>query len=433
MDIQFWHGLQQGPVLDTFNQIVHEWNVSGADYQVKTKEYTIFDAPAKEALNKPECDQPSLVLAPEYMTGTMMTALGKKQVIPINQLLSQDKLTRVAALVSRTFGDAKGNLLSLPFNPACGVLYANGDLVKKMPESLEELEEISLELMREGKIEGGFTSAWPPAYLIEIPAAQQDFPLAEPENGKLGYGNYCLAREWLVKHLLDLRKMQQAGVYRYAGQTNDARIPFVKRQVAFFMQGSTHYPILQKEADFPVLAGNLPSLLKGHQTKYAFPLGGAAVWVFDNSQTQSMLHGVRDFLNYLASEEVQAKWHKETGYVPVLESLPKKLELFYRDHPMHKAVVSQTIEAALGRYSFGIHMPNYGVARKELFLLIEKVLDPNTTDDQVVDLLKAFDAQYSIDSGEPKKSLAVLMDGICRRIRNMFALCLTNRSVSKSS
>lgn len=396
MDIAFWHGLQHGPVLDTFNKIVHEWNMTHLDYQVKTQEYSVFDAPAREGLAKPDHEQPNLVLAPEYMTGTMMTALGKKQVIPINQFLSNEKLARIAALVSRTFGDAKGNLVSLPFNPSCGVLFANGDLVQKMPETLEELEEICLQLIKEGKCEKGFTCAWPAGYLVELPAAQQDIALATPENGKLGYGEFRLASEWLWKHLLDIRKMQQSGVFVYAGQTNDARKPFVEKKAAFFMQGAAHYPILQKEADFPVIASHLPSLLRGHEAKYSCPLGGAAIWVLDNSQTQKMLAGVKDFLNYLSSEEIQERWHKETGCVPVLQSLPAKLEEFYRDHPIHKAVVTQTIEAVLGQHSFGVHMPNYGVARKEIFNLIEKVLDSNTTDEQVMEILKEFDAKYSI-------------------------------------
>lgn len=397
MPITFWHGLQQGPVLDTFNQIVHEWNIAHKDSEVQTKEYNIFEAPAKEALEKPDAEQPNLVLAPEYMTGAMMTALGEKRVIPINQLLSNEQLNKIADIVKRTFGDANGDLVSLPFNPSCGVLFANADLVRKMPETLEELEQISLELMKKGLVKGGYTCAWPAAYLVEVPAAQQDIPLALPENGRLGFGSYALSKSWLFNHLLDLRRMYKAGVFVYAGQTNDARKPFIEKKIAFFMQGSTHYSILQKEADFPVTAAPLPTLTRGQETKNAFPLGGAAIWALDNSQTQNMIESVKNFLAYLASDAVQEKWHKETGYVPVLKDLPKKLEEFYRDHPVHEAVINQTIEARLGTYSFGIHMPNYGVARKELFLLIEKALDPSVTDEQVMELLKEFDTKFSLE------------------------------------
>jgi|GEM_PF-6805021 hypothetical protein len=77
--------------------------------------------------------------------------------------------------------------------------------------------------------------------------------------------------------------------------------------------------------------------------------------------------------------------------------MPAKLEEFYQDHPLYKAVVSQTIEAMLGKYSFGIHMPNYGIARKELFQLIEKIiLNPALSKDEARVLLQEFDAKYSI-------------------------------------
>lgn len=397
MDITLWHGLQQGPVLDTFNQIVHEWNIAHQDQQVQTKEYVVFDAPAKEALAASDPEQPNLVLAPEYMTGTMMTALGEKKVVPIKELLSSGQLNKIADIVKRTFGNAHGELVSLPFNSSCGVLFANADLVKKMPETLEELEQISRDLIKEGKVKGGYTCAWPAAYLVEVPAAQQNLPLVMPENGKLGFGRYLLSEAWLFKHLLDLRRMHKEGVFVYAGQTNDARKPFVERDVAFFMQGATHYPILQKEANFPVAVGPLPTFTREQTVKGAFPLGGAAIWVLNNEATHKMIAGVKGFLEYLASDPIQERWHKETCYVPVLKDLPAKLEEFYKDHPIHKAVVSQTIEATLGEYSFGIHMPNYGVARKELFFLIEQILDVNTTDEQVRILLKEFDDKYSLE------------------------------------
>ncbi len=330
------------------------------------------------------------------MTSTMMTALREKKVLPIGEMLPPELLARVALIVKRTFGDTEGNLVSLPFNPACGVLYANADVVPKMPETLEELEEISLKLMGEEKIKGGYTCAWPACYLIEAPAAQQDLPLAVPINGKLGYGCYVLKEaNWLWRHLLDIRRMHQAGVFVYAGQTNDAKKPFVSGEVAFFMQGSTHAAFLQKEARFRVTAAPLPTLMRGQQGKGAFPLGGASLWALNNTKTREMVASVKAFLNYLASDAVQEKWHTETGYVPVLEDLPSKLKDFYKDHPIHQAVVSQTILAKLGEHSFGIHMPNYGEARKALFTLIEKVLEKDTTDSQVRQLLQEFDDTYN--------------------------------------
>lgn len=407
MSIHLWHGLQQGPVLDSFKKIVEEYNISHSD----TVELTAFDnygKPATEAFAKSEEEQPSLVLAPEFQTSMMTERLRNGLVTPINQLLEQVQLDEIADIVKKTFGDVNGNLSSLPFNPSCGVIFTNQDMLSKngmdpnwTPKSLEELEAVCKELQAKKISAGGWTCAWPAAYLAEVPASQQDFALVSPQNGKLGYGEYQLSKQWLINHFLDLRKQQKEGIFVYAGQTNDARKPFIEGKVAFFMQGSTHDPILQTEASkaerpFKVGCGALPTLTRGQQDNYAFPMGGAAIWALNNKQTQHMVNGVKEFLTYLATKEVQERWHKETAYVPVRKSLPKELEEYYKNHPVHKAVVLQTIEATLGNHSFGIHAPNWADARKELFNLIEKILSPDTQDDQVEVLLKEFDAKYSI-------------------------------------
>ena len=149
-----------------------------------------------------------------------------------------------------------------------------------------------------------------------------------------------------------MRRLQENGTFRYAGQDNNSRLPFIERKVAFFMQGSTHHPILQKEAGnsempFEVGCGPLPTLVRGQTVKHAFPLGGASVWVLNNRQVEEMAKGVRSFLNYLSEAEFQKQWHIETAYVPVRKTLPKELEEFYQDHPIHRAVVLQTIRNPL--------------------------------------------------------------------------------------
>lgn len=163
------------------------------------------------------------------------------------------------------------------------------------------------------------------------------------------------------------------------------------------MQGSSHAEFLQKEADFEVGYGELPTLDKGQTEKCAVPLGGASIWVLDNAQTRAIVKNVRAFLDFLASDEFQEGLHKTCVSVPVSKTLPNQLEEYYKAHPLHKAVAMQTIEAKLGQFSFGIRMPNYDAARKELlFTLIQKFVDEKTTDEEAIKLLEDFDKTYSI-------------------------------------
>lgn len=405
MSIQFWIATT-GAVVDCLQMQVATWNKTHIECQVEIKNTAgdlNYGKPAEAALNAAPSDQPTLVLAPEYMTGAMAAAVKDKKVIPVCEIFNDAQLCNIALLVQRTFGDQDGRALSLPFNPACGILYTNKDALEKagkdrdfVPQTMEELEAVCKQMIELKIVENGYTCAWPAAYLVEVPAAQQDIPLALPDNGFSGRGTYQLSQEWFRKHLLDIRQQVKEGIFVYAGKDNNAKKPFIDKKVAFYMQGSSHAGFLQKEASFEIGCGALPTLEKGQKEKYAFPLGGSSIWVMNNEQTRKAIDGVRGFLDFLASDEVQRALHEQAACVPVSASLPATLEAFYKDHPLHKAVVAQTIEATLGKFSYGIRMPNYGDARKALFDLIEKIVDvQNTPDDQVAVLLKAFDDTYS--------------------------------------
>lgn len=402
MSINLWLSLQ-GPVYEYLQNTVGEWNKQHQEWRVELKNFAGgYDQAVREVMQKPASEQPAVVLAPEFMTSHMMGGLGERKVVPIFDILNQEQLNKIAEIVRRTFGDASGRAVSLPFNPACGILYTNRDALKALgknpdyvPKTLEELETVSRELIAKKVVKHGYTCAWPAAYLLEIPMAQCDLPLVVPDNGFGGNGEYQLSK--YKDHFLRLRQQVREGIFVYAGKNNDAKKPFVQEgQVAFFMQGSSHAKTLKNEAKFDMGYGPIPTLVPEQKQKFAFPLGGASIWVLNSLETQKMKDGVRAFLDYLASDDVQQKLHEETASVPVSKTLPPKLQQFYQSHPVHRAVVEQTVEAKLGQYSFGIHMPNYADARKELFDLIEKIVDvTHVSDQEVPALLEAFDRKFS--------------------------------------
>lgn len=401
MVIDLWHGLQEGPVLDTFETIVQEWNVEQQEtgFYVKLTGFSDYGAPAKEALANLTSEAPDLVLAPEYLTGAMLQALKEGKLLAADEVIEPMLMEEIAEIVKLTFSDREGRLKCLPLNPACGVLFTNTEMLQAIgkaadfvPSSLEELEDVCREMIEKGVASHGYSCAWPASYLVETPFAQQNLPLVEPENGRQSFGKYCLEQEWLKQHFLDLRRLQKEKVFLYAGQDNLSRKPFIERKVAFYMQGSSHAALLQKEAPFAIGCGPLPTLVRAQTVKYAFPLGGASLWVLNHEKIQSKIRAVRAFMTFLASKKFQAGWHKATAYVPVNAVLVKELQGFYRDHPLHKAVVAQTLEAPLGPYSLGIHAPNYAVARKALFSLIERILSGN---EEIAPLLREFDETYS--------------------------------------
>lgn len=79
MTISFWHGLQAGPVLDSFKKIVEEYNVDHSIH-VKLTQFDQYGAPVQHAFQEEEKDQPALVLAPEFQTSLMAAALKEGRV-----------------------------------------------------------------------------------------------------------------------------------------------------------------------------------------------------------------------------------------------------------------------------------------------------------------------------------------------------------------
>lgn len=386
MSLVFCHSLggQPGNVL---YEIVQEYNKGHSPtVELEVVAPQNYAAAAKEALKKPPEERPNFILAPEYMTGAMQQALKEGIVVSVSSLLDKDKLDDIAEIVTKTFG-----VDCLPFNPACGVLYINKSLLEKSgfssdwkPNTFEDLIAASKQIKEKAGISYGYTCAWPEDYLVEVVLAQKNMSLLDENK------NYNFVQ--LKDHILNLRQLVKEEVFSApnTGNYDRTRETFVQGNVAFYMQGSGHSAIIEKEAKvagFEVGYAPLPTLSKGQETKFAFPLGGAAVWVFNPQNNkeknndhpnqvsiQNMTEGVRSFINYLASKEIQAKWHIGTAYVPVSKSVRESLKDFYKDHPLHEAVVLQTIEAPLGENSFGIKKENYHIVRPKLYPLIRELL-----------------------------------------------------------
>lgn len=388
MSLVFWHSLGGYPA-QVLQQIVDDYNREHEHpVEIVVKDAQNYATAADAALSEAAESRPRFILA-EYMTGKLQQALTERKIVSVSSLLESDRLADIAEIISKTFGDH-----CLPFNPACGILYINKALLLKsgidsnwQPKTFEDLISAARTIKETPDTQdiGGYTCAWPEAYLIEVVLAQKNHSLTDSE------GNYHFAQ--LADHIFALWELVQEGVFSppNTGNYDPTREKFIKGEVAFYMQGSGHHTLIQKEAKeagFELGCAPLPTLSYGLlvENKYAFPLGGAAIWVFNTNSSQESednsesmqdhaLQDVRQFLNYLASKEVQARLHRETAYVPVSMSARQMLQEagFYLDHPLHEAVVLQTIDAPVGENSCGIKRADYAAVRRKLYPMITSI------------------------------------------------------------
>lgn len=103
----------------------------------------------------------------------------------------------------------------------------------------------------------GYTCAWPEAYLVEMVLTQKNAALVDKN------GNYDFVQ--LKDHILKLRQLVKEKIFLppNVGNYDATRNLFIEGKAAFYMQGSGHAAIIEKEANgagFEVGYASLPTL-----------------------------------------------------------------------------------------------------------------------------------------------------------------------------
>jgi sn-glycerol 3-phosphate transport system substrate-binding protein len=99
---------------------------------------------------------------------------------------------------------------------------------------------------------------------------------------------------------------------------------------------------IAKNAKFEFGTSTLPYYADVQGAPQNTIIGGASLWVFANKKPETY-KGVTAFFKFLASPEIAARWHQQTGYVPVTKAayeLTKK-EGFYDKNPGTEVGVKQ--------------------------------------------------------------------------------------------
>jgi sn-glycerol 3-phosphate transport system substrate-binding protein len=131
-------------------------------------------------------------------------------------------------------------------------------------------------------------------------------------------------------------------------------------------------------------------------------IGGATLWVLQGKPKAEYV-GVAKFMTYLASTPVQAKWHQDTGYVPITLAAAKATEDagFYKKHPGRDIAVKELTLNPPTENSKGLRIGNFvqirDVVDEELESVWSGKKDAKTALDEAVkrgnELLRKFEAQ----------------------------------------
>ena len=395
-EIQWWHamGCKLGEKVEAiaagFNERQKEYKV----VPVYKGNYTETMTGAIAAFRAKK--HPHIVQVFEVGTGTMMAAEGA--VYPVYKLMQDagakfDPKDYLPA-VTGYYTDTAGNMLSMPFNSSTPVLYYNKTAFAKAgldpntpPKTWPEVGEFSKKLQAAG-IACGFTTGWQSWVQLENFSAWHNLPIGTMENGFGGLGTeLTLNSDAHVRHIAQLAEWQKSKIFDYGGRRSDSAPKFYNQECAMYMNSSAAQAGVQANAkDFEFGVGMLPYWPDVAGAPQNSIIGGATLWVLSGHKPAEY-KGVAAFFNYLASAEVQAKWHQETGYLPITLAAYEltKSQGFYAKNPGTDVSIKQMTLKEPTPNSKGLRFGNFVQIRDILNEELEAVWSGQKTAKQALD------------------------------------------------
>ena len=372
-EIEFWHAFT-GRLGELVAEQVETFNASQSDYTVVATHKGNYSETLNAGIAAFRAgEQPDILMVFEVGTATMMAAEGA--IKPVYEVMADagadfDADAYIGS-VKGYYTSSDGQMLSLPFNSSTPVLWVNRDKLSEAgidPDvdlsTWEQVGEVLTQLKDAG-VGCPMTTAWQSWIHLENFSAYHDTPFATKANGFGGTDTeLALNGEAQIAHISAMGEWAQDGKFIYAGRRNEGGANFRAGECALFTESSAGYAGIKAEAQFAFDVRPLPywaALADGPQNTI---IGGASLWVMEG-QTDEEYKGVAAFLNFLSSAEIQAKWHQDTGYLPITSAAADltKSQGFYEANPGTDVAVMQMTANAPTDNSKGLRLGSFDQIR----------------------------------------------------------------------
>jgi len=409
-EIHWWHSMA-GALGERVNELASGFNASQKEYKV----LPVYKGSYPESMTAAIAafragSAPHILQVFEVGTATMMAAKGA--VKPVYLMMKEAgepfEPKNYLAAVSGYYSDSKGNLLSLPFNSSTPVFYVNKDAFKKAGLDPDKAPKTWKEFgIAAGKLKASgqtcvYTTGWPSWVHVENFSAWHNLPIGTKENGIAGTDTqFSINSPAHVKHVSMLADFAKQGWFTYSGRTNQAEARFFSGECAMLTSSSGAQANIRRNAKFDFSVNFLPyhDEIKGAPQNSI--IGGATLWVMSGKKPAEY-KGVTKFFSHLSSTDVQAGWHKATGYVPITNAAYEatRKEGYYTKVPGADVAVRQLTNKPPTANSKGLRFGNYVQGREVIEEEMEAVFsgkkDAKTAMDDAVrrgnDILRRFEA-----------------------------------------
>jgi sn-glycerol 3-phosphate transport system substrate-binding protein len=409
-EIQWWHSMG-GALGEQLNALATKFNASQKDYKVLPTYKGSYPESMTAAIAAFRAgNAPHLLQVFEVGTATMMAAKGA--IVPVAKVMADAKEPfdpkAYLPTVTGYYSDAKGNMLSFPFNSSTVMFYVNKDAFKKAgldpnkaPKTWKEVLGAAEKLKASGQ-DCVYSTGWPSWMHIENFSAWHNVPIGTKQNGMGGFDTQFTINSPLhVRHISMLGDMAKKGLFTYSGRTNQAEARFASGECAMMSSSTGAQANIRKMAKFDWSINFIPY----HDDVKGAPqnsiIGGASVWIMGGKKAEEY-KGVAKFMAFLSRPEIQMQWHTGTGYVPITKAAFEMTEKsgFYKENPGAALAVAQLTNKPPTENSKGLRFGNYVQGRTVIEEELENVFsgkkDAKTALDDAVkrgnDILRQFEA-----------------------------------------
>jgi sn-glycerol 3-phosphate transport system substrate-binding protein len=371
-EVQWWHAFT-GRLGDLLAEQVEKFNAAYPDYNVVATHKGNYSETLNAGIAAFRAgEQPQMLLVFEVGTATMMAAKGA--IKPVHELMAEtgQAFDQDAFLgpVKGYYTTPEGEMLSLPYNASTPVLYVNKDaltaagLDPNMDLATWEQVDVALDALKAAGHDCPLTTAWQSWVHLENLSAWHDVPFATKDNGFAGTDTeLALNGAVQVKHLEAMGQWAKDGKFVYAGRRNEGGAQFRAGDCAFFTESSAGYAGVKKEAKFDFAIRPLP-YWSGTAAPQNTIIGGASIWVMDGHTPEEYAASAA-FLAFLSGAEIQAKWHQDTGYLPITLAAAEltRSQGFYEANPGTDIAINQMTGKAPTGNSKGLRLGSFDQIR----------------------------------------------------------------------
>lgn len=408
-EIQWWHAFT-GRLGDLLAEQVETFNASQSDYVVVGSHKGNYSETLNAGIAAFRAgEQPHILMVFEVGTATMMGAKGA--IKPVFEVMKEGgaefEPDGYLDPVKGYYTTPGGDMLSLPYNSSTPVLYVNRDaltaagLDPDMDLTTWEQVDGALDKLKESGSKCSITTAWQSWVHLENFSAYHDTPFATKDNGFTALDTELSFNGPLqVAHIEAMGKWAQEGKFLYAGRRNEGGANFRAGECGFFTESSAGYAGVAKEAEFEFEIRPLPYWSGAEAAPQNTIIGGSSLWVLNGHESDEY-KGVGQFLSFLSSSNIQAKWHQDTGYLPITTDAYEqtKSEGYYDENPGTDIAILQMTGKPTTGNSKGLRLGSFdqirGIIDEELEAVWSGDKDAQTALDSAVErgnqLLRRFE------------------------------------------